>query len=75
MKMIILGALAAMTMAVAIPASVQQADAQPVVREKVVIKNGMHRHRHMERRRCFTERTRIQRPGGRTVIKTRRVCR
>lgn len=74
MKMIILGALAAMTMAVAIPASVQQADAQPVVREKVVVKQGMGRHHHRMERRCFTERTRIQR-GGRTVIKTRRVCR
>lgn len=75
MKTIILGALAAMTMAIAIPASVQQADAQPVVREKVVVKEGMGRHHRMERRRCFTERTRVHRPGGRVIIKTRRVCR
>ncbi len=75
METMILGALAAMTMAVAIPASVQQADAQPVVREKVVVKQGMGRHHHRMERRCFTERTRIHRPGGRTIIKTRRVCR
>lgn len=70
MKTIILGALAAATMAIAIPASVQQADAQPAVRERVVVKQGMHRHH-----RCFTERTRVHRPGGRVIIKTRRVCR
>jgi len=70
MKTIILGALAAATMAIAIPASVQQADAQPVVRERVVVKHGVRPHQ-----RCFTERTRVHRPGGRTIIKTRRVCR
>lgn len=70
MKTIIFGALAAATMAIVIPASVQQADAQPAVREKVVVRHGMDRHH-----RCFTERTRVHRPGGRVIIKTRRVCR
>ncbi len=74
MKSMIVGALAAATMAIIIPASVQQADAQTVVREKVVVKQGMRPHHRMDRR-CFTERTRVHRPGGRTIIKTRRVCR
>lgn len=68
MKTVLFGMLAAATVAVAVPASVEKADAQVVVKERTVVRPAM------VRKRCFTERTKVYR-GNREIVRVKRVCR